>query len=245
MHPIPCVLRSPTRNRARVAFYRGERDRAEQIARRLFGRRLGLSEYAGLTGASDRDVVDVGTLAEDLYLEIHGPPALPCRVVVVLRSTPDGPVIVNESFHILLRSCQNGGLGLSVFSRQVDGARRLGVNRIETVAGRRDYENGYYTWPRFGFDGRLAAAIRQLLPPRLDGADTVLDLMASAPGRRWWKRYGVPLRVAFDLSDRSRSWSVLRRYQSRRWGRAKIDAGGQTFLSAPGKAGKNACPQVR
>jgi hypothetical protein len=219
MHAIKYLIgtRPPTHSRAQVRFYWGEQHRAEQIARRLFGHRLSLREYAQLTGATDRATVEVGTLADSLYLEIHGPRELPYRGILVLRDTAAGPVIVNEGFHILRRSCQGGGVGLYVLSRQVDGARSLGIICIETIAGRRSYENGYYTWPRYGFDGRLAASTRQELPRRLGRADTVLDLMASAHGRRWWKEHGVPLRVAFDLSHRSRSSLVLRRYLSERW----------------------------
>jgi hypothetical protein len=208
MRTIGCV---------RVVFYLGERYRAEQAARQLFGRRLATWEYAGLAGATDNGVVEVGTLADNLYLEVHGPSELPYRGVLVVRDTPAGPLLVNEGFHILRRSCQAGGLGLRVFSRQVDQARSLGIERIETVAGRYACENGYYTWPRYGFDGRLAPNIRQRLPRWLCCADTVLDLMASAPGRLWWKANGVPLRVTFDLSRRSRSWQVFERYLRQRW----------------------------
>jgi hypothetical protein len=219
MKESPCCIgafhRAPSR--ARVVFYRAERRRAEQIARRLFGRPLSAWEYADLAGATDEAAVEVGTLAGDLYLEVHGPTELAYRGILVVRATPAGPVIVNEAFHILRRSCQTGGLGLRVFSRQVDYARSLGIDRIETVAGRRAYENGYYTWPRYGFEGRLSPNTRQRLPSGLGRADTVLDLMASEPGRRWWKRYGEPLRVAFDLSHRSRSWKVLQHYLRRRW----------------------------
>jgi hypothetical protein len=98
----------------------------------------------------------------------------------------------------------------------LDYARRLGISRIELVAGRRSYENGYYTWPRFGFDGLLPPNIQQKLPPGLSHAQSVLDLMDGETGRRWWKEHGATVPVTFDLSQGSRSWEVFGRYLQER-----------------------------
>jgi len=129
-----------------------------------------------------------------------------------VRQAQRSLVILSDGFHILRPHFQGCGLGLRVFARQLEHARRLGVGRIELVAGRRAYENGYYTWPRFGFDGPLPPFVRQILPPDLSRAQSVLDLMNGQAGRRWWKRYGVTLPVTFDLTRHSRSWEVFGRY---------------------------------
>jgi hypothetical protein len=103
-------------------------------------------------------------------------------------------------------------LGFRVLKRQLDHARRLDVSRIELVAGRRSRENGYYTWPRFGFDGPLPSLVQRELPGDLRHARNVLDLMECQSGRQWWKEHGVPVPVAFDMTRHSRSWEVFRRY---------------------------------
>lgn len=204
--------RSCPQSRAEVVFFLGECIAAEAAAKRLFGRPLFPSDYAGLAGAPDDATVEVGTLAGTLYVELWGPPRLGYRAFHRVRQAQRSLVILSDGFHILRRRIQGRGLGLGVLARQLDHARRLGVSRIELVAGRRSYENGYYTWPRFGFDGPLPPHIRRKLPPGLNRAQGVLDLMQCQAGRRWWKDHGVSMPVTFDLSRGSRSWETFERY---------------------------------
>jgi hypothetical protein len=96
--------------------------------------------------------------------------------------------------------------------RQLRYAQALGIVGVETFADRRPDDNGYYLWPRFGFDGPLPSQIRQELPQDLAAAQTVLDLMQSKAGRQWWRRHGVAIRVRFDLTLESRSWRAFLRY---------------------------------
>lgn len=77
--------------------------------------------------------------------------------------------------------------------------------------------NGYYTWPRFGYDRKLNQYIRENLPKGLKGARTVLDVMRTPQGRDWWKRKGNEGEMSFDLRPGSRSRKVLTAYiQGRR-----------------------------
>jgi hypothetical protein len=91
-------------------------------------------------------------------------------------------------------------------------ARALGVTRIETDAGRGDHENGYYTWPRFGFDGPLPPRIHSMLPLGLTSAKSVLDLMDSKQGRQWWQKNGTSVQLVFEMAAQSRSWRVFEQY---------------------------------
>ena len=202
----------PARSRAEVRFSSGERQHAGQIARRLFGRSLPPWQYAGLTGAPDDARVEVGTCNRELYLETSDPIANRYRGHSYVRRVGIVLVVEKAGFHIQLRSMQRRGLGMRVFHRQLENAKALGVARIEAVAGRRHDENGYYTWPRFGFDGPLPEEVKRRLPPGLRRAAALLDLMACETGRRWWRRHGCTIPVAFDLADCSRSQEVFRRY---------------------------------
>jgi len=195
-----------------VAFFLGERGSADAVARQLFGRRLEAWEYAGLAGAPDDALVEVGTLGGGLYLELSGPPRQAYRAFQLILRVQQSLVIANDGFQILRKRQQRHGLGLRVFARQLLHACRLGIGRIETVAGRRSNENGYYTWPRFGFDGRLPPAVRECLPAGLKHCQCVLDVMDREDGRRWWRAHGVSMPVAFDVTSHSRSWEVFRRY---------------------------------
>lgn len=121
-------------------------------------------------------------------------------------------VIVKDAFHIHVEDMRRQGLGLRIFHRQLENAKTLGIQRIETIAGRRDGENGYYTWPRFGFDGPLPEEIHEKLPLGLEHARTVLDLIDCEKGRLWWREHGDTIDVAFDVAEGSRSRKVFERY---------------------------------
>ena len=213
------------RSRAQVAFLLGERRDALQAAGELFGRRLRRWEYAGLAGAPDDARVEVGTLAGDLYLEMHHD--LPDRYCgfLFVRAAGDEPVLVNDGFRIHRETMQRNGLGLRIFRRQLCQSKALGIRRIEVTAGRSRAENGYYTWPRFGMDGPLPPAIRRVLPPGLRRARSVLDLTQSEPGRWWWKAHGCCVELAFDLADGSRCWEVFQEYFRSRLGAGCRDGG--------------------
>jgi len=201
----------------------GERREALRVARGLFGRKLRLGEFAGLAGAPDDARVEVGTLAGDLYLEMHhGVSSRYCEFLFV-RSSGTGPVLVNDGLRIHREAMQRNGLGLRIFRRQLAQAKALGIRRIDVTAGRSRVENGYYTWPRFGMNGPLPVAVKRTLPPGLHSARTVLDLTESEPGRWWWKAHGCCVELAFDLAEGSRCWRVFNQYLHTRLGAGPRD----------------------
>ena len=104
------------------------------------------------------------------------------------------------------------GFGLQMFYRQVRNAVTRGVACIEALAGRRRDENGYYTWPRYGFDCPLPAVIRRRLPVGLEDARTLLGRDVVREGRQWWRQHGTAVRVRFDLAPGSRSRRTLAEY---------------------------------
>lgn len=201
----------PARSRAEVAFLRGEQAAAERTAHRLFDRQLELWEYAGLAGAPDDAQVEIGASGGELYLEMRDPAAA-YRAYYYIRRTGQQLAMINDGSCIAIRSLQHCGLGLRIFLRQAAAAAALRVARIRVVAGRRHDENGYYTWPRFGFEATLPARLRRMLPIGLDRARTVLDLMDYEKGRRWWRENGVTIAAVFDLAVGSRSRAALRQY---------------------------------
>jgi len=200
------------RSQARVAFFPGEEQAARRISRRLFGRYLEAWQYAGLAGAPDGARVEIGDSGDALLLELDDPVAAVYRAVFTVRPAASGVVLWNEGLRIHHRAMRRRGLGTRIFRRQVVSAAALRVTRIVLTAGRNHDENGYYTWPRFGFDGPLPAGIRTALPAELHASRSVLDLFESEQGRRWWRDHGVELPVAFDLSPGSRSRQVFDRY---------------------------------
>jgi len=124
--------------------------------------------------------------------------------------------------------------GTEIFVNQVRGLKKLGVDRIKTTAARSDSNNpdnsmnGYYTWPRMGFDGSVPSAVYSELPPNLkqqvDSNPTgskiprsVLNLYTTQEGRDWWQKNGDEVHDAvFDLSDGSLSMRTLNAYLNER-----------------------------
>lgn len=209
---LPILAVRPGLHDAGVAYLDGERRSAQRVARRLFGKRLVPAELAGLAGAPGGASVLVGTLGGALYLEADAPESGGYRAVVLVGRGPAGPVIVNDAVHVVRTSMQRRSIALGSFGRQLGLAQSLGVIVICTIAGRRPGENGYYTWPRFGFDGPLPPAVRRTLPPLLQGATRVLDVMACDAGGAWWKTHGLTLPVAFQVAPQSRCRRVFEEY---------------------------------
>ena len=137
-------------------------------------------------GRADDAQVEVGASAGQLYIEMRDP-AASYRGYYYVRRAAGAGVLLNDGFHVSAHSLQHRGFGLHVFHRQAMAAAALGLDRIELIAGRRRDENGYYTWPRFGFDGALPAQLRRMLPIGLEARRTVLDLMECEKGRTWWR----------------------------------------------------------
>lgn len=206
----------PARSRAAVVVYPAQWRAINRASRSLFGRPLQRWELAGLAGAPDGAEVDVQTSSGELYLDTSEPLAARYRTHHTVLHAGCVLVVVIEGFHIHEESLQNKGIGLRMFYRQVENAKRLGIDRIETRAGRQAHENGYYTWPRFGFDGPLSQGIRAKLPFGLRDAQNVLDLIDCEQGRLWWKEHGETICVVFDLSGRSRCLAALEKYVGQR-----------------------------
>ena len=207
--PEPCVL-----------YCLGEEREAGRVSLGLFGRTLRTWEYAALAGAPASAEILVGVLDGGLYLETRDRRQHEYLAVTLVRLVRCCLIVVNDGFHIYRPSMRGKGLGLRVFTKQLHQAKRMGARRIDTTAGRNPGENGYYTWPRFGFDAMLPFEIRPSLPPDLRHAQTVLDLMESEEGRTWWRQHGTAIEASFDLADHSRSWQVFQRYRAERaaWG---------------------------
>jgi hypothetical protein len=216
-------------SRAAVVFLAGEHRAAERISLRLFGRTLRPREYAGLAGAPDNAKVEVGASDGQLYIELGDPISAAYRGHYYLFCRKAAVVLRSDGFHICVRAMRRQGFGLQVHYRQARNAAACGVDRIDLCAGRRHDENGYYTWPRYGFDCPLPASIRRGLPLGLRHSRTLLDLMSCEKGRQWWQANGVAIRVQFDLAPKSRSRRVLEEYVRSKTIDACTTAGSTSF----------------
>lgn len=148
-----------------------------------------------------------------------------------LGKDSNGKVFIENSDFRVKSQDQGKGIGAEVFGRQVEYSQEHGVSYIKCHAARWDDDgessfNGYYTWPRMGYDQSLESIARQDDHSRqvsdkalqnFPDAKTVLDIMESPGGREWWKENGTQMEHAvFDLSQGSRSLAVHQKYLEER-----------------------------
>jgi len=174
--------------------------RAVEHAAKILGRPVTASDLADLAGAPpDATAKVILSTPSAITIEVRSRSLNATRH---LRSDGRGlPFLENEKNRV--READRGkGLGSEAFAAQVEAASRLGVDRIEAYAAQSAGFNGYYTWPRLGFDAPLPPSgpggPLPGLPPGLAGARRLSDLMATPEGRAWWKAHGISLDVAFD-----------------------------------------------
>lgn len=189
---------------------------AADLALDLFSRAVADEELAAAVGALDGAALS-GSVRKgrELFVEIAHP--LIVRQERGFRRDANGELYIwNHYFE--KRHDAPPGVGLRSFKTQVEGARQLGVKRIELWAAG-DYNdrsyNGYYTWARFGFDAPLTTADRILLPAELAGASTVNEII-DLGGNGWWKRHGSARKMVFHLAENSSMMRVFRNYLNKK-----------------------------
>lgn len=113
------------------------------------------------------------------------------------------------------------GTGIKVFAAMVKAAQKLGFKKIENYAagnsaqladGRGQGTNGYYTWPRFGYNAPIPAYLRPYLPNSLQDAHDLRELYNLPGGAKWWRENGNGLNLEFNLAENSDSMQILKDY---------------------------------
>jgi hypothetical protein len=212
-----------------------ERQEIEEASRQIFGEQAKPQDLATLSGAPDganvRLRVTTAPWAKAGHVSIE---------VAYHGYTNDGSYEGNRTIHytptggarIENNLFRGKGSGLEMFGRQVEQATRFGVGHIEThavgkfVAGpdpNKTYaeDNGYVTWPKFGYDGPLEQSDIDRLPANLradvqTSGGNISGLMASKEGQAWWLRNGSAINLRFDLTPGSYSQRTLAAYLEKR-----------------------------
>lgn len=200
------------------------------------GREWPDEDYARLGGALEGAKVFLTGDQDTLEISIESPEYFCGRAVGVV----DGQLVMENQQFEVYRDHQGRGLGTKVFAQQIAACERMGVTKIGCEAARSGEMNGYYTWPRLGYDAELTAdewagraskkkyqsltgesdeAIRRAvldgitkLGLPLDRSFRLQDLMQSPDGRALWKRYGVTIQCLFDPRPGSVSRRVFDAY---------------------------------
>lgn len=180
----------------------------QKVAGKVLDRKIGSQEMLNLAGIGhgqasitiNGDQVVISA-SNDQY-----------RLTRTLKQNYAGKIVLQaDSFHVA-KEHQGSGIGAEVFGRMIQEARRLGVNKIVTFAARSPEENGYWAWPKFGYDTEISGDLRSLLPRSLAGAERLSDLLVTPEGSEWWRQHGTGTSLTFDLTPGSRSMEMWKTY---------------------------------
>jgi hypothetical protein len=198
-----------------VLLGQGEHESRARAVRRLFPEsNLSTEELPKLVGAPNggRVTAYANQAGDQIHFGMDHPHVK--EFSRTLHRTPDGKLVMSNNLFFLKKAHRGSGMGLDVFSSEVRQLAALGVDRIDTCAGKGGIMNGYYTWARLGYDAPLDAGFQKRLPPALAGAKTVQDLMTTPEGRDHWKANGYMTPMSFDLTPGSGSLKVLDAYMA-------------------------------
>ncbi len=130
--------------------------------------------------------------------------------------------IRNESF--MVDQSAPEGIGTRMLATQVMAASAEGFREISTLAfgGPKSTWQGYYVWPRLGFDGEIDPDVLAKVPDdlradleELSGGEPprLMHMMASSEGRSWWRDNGQSTEAVFPLGGQDNiSRDVLTEY---------------------------------
>jgi hypothetical protein len=217
-------------------------DRLHEYENDFLGRRFSDSEYIGLVVAHPCDTVLVAPVEREdpatgenyrwveVYLRGETKPNMDSvwstyRTRYGITRNQQGNIELIMFKFDVAPEAQGQGIAAQVFAMQARAAYNLGFNSIVGTAKRRDKpaldsSNGYYTWPRFGFDCLINDQMRSLwsLPPEFTSLEHLSDLLRSNEGRAWWKINGKSVYVDFDTDPSSQSMRIFRQYFTDKFG---------------------------
>lgn len=236
--PLPQYLRPETaaaihEQRTRppqLSFPSSRLSRSEENAHNLwedyFGQPYSHESMARLLGSAPGSHWRV--YGDPTYLGAYGDSHAINQASRAIRIDPKTrqPYISNQSL-FLRPSARGQGLGLSMFRNQVQEAANLGMQHIQTTAGKGHGMSGWAVWPKMGYNMDLDDHIRRKLPKELQGAKTLQQLLAMPGGGQWWagdtwdrknsektgrRGHGEMANLKFDLTPGSESMQALNRY---------------------------------
>lgn len=218
---LPAEPKLPTygESKAEVVGFDGDPKKLSEAlgaAKEVLGRDVTPSDLASLAGAPDGAKVQVEAVANGVYIHFEAEGVTSARR---LRIGEDGKPEIYNGFLEVAEAQRGKGIGRQILGRQIEQSQRLGIARMQTLAGG-DAEsaeagqmNGYMVWPKFGYDGRLDEEHLDALPAQFRGVETIQELYSTREGRQAWERHGSAIHLEFDLSPDSDSLEIWNEYQ--------------------------------
>ncbi len=122
--------------------------------------------------------------------------------------------VENQIF--ILKKGKTHGNGLRAFINEINELRKLKFKNmtVHAIFGLPEF-NGAYTWARFGFE--IIGLDREdfidfLKYKHKRSEESLIDLMNTPNGQKFWKKYAFDFRGYFDLTKSSENLKALKRY---------------------------------
>lgn len=200
-------------------------DKVANFSQDIFQRKLTDEEYSRLVDARTGEIVRIyadtsrttGTPIPTIRIKLMRTVLInkqksKVEVEYWLSNNGSRPVLTLMDFEVP-PIAQGKGLATQMFATQVAAAHDLGFNEIVAYADYRNGRNGYYTWPRLGFDKPLTLEERNKLPFEFNNFTSLGAILDNPEGRKWWSEHGstlgFDLETTFDISPQSRSINRL------------------------------------
>lgn len=172
------------------------------------GRDLADEQIVRLSGAPESSTIIVKCTENVVSIEVNS--KYYKSQLRRIHREPDGKIVIyNASLEKATAIKKMGSMSLR---DQVKEAVSQGFDRLETFAVREDEGNGYYTWPRNGFDGPIPEHLRNILPKELSSLRNVQELFRTQAGKDWWRIHGDSVFLKFDLKKDSEGIKLLSNY---------------------------------
>lgn len=202
--------------------YQPHVEKVAEKSQAIFQRVLTDEDYINLIGARTGEMVLVHIDNVERFPGVFVPAIYITHRRIILQDEHSGNILViygifytDRGQMLSLQKCevpsfaQRKGLATRLLAEQVVAARAFGFDQIIDYADRSDKQNGYYTWPRLGFDKCLTEEEKSRLPAQFADVTHLSDLIKRPEGRNWWRDQGFPLELIFDTSLGSRSMQLL------------------------------------
>ena len=184
----------------------------------FLGRNISANEIGDMIGAPDGSIIDIESGSSAVWITAKHPSVSDMKRTLMRE---DGNLVMINNI-LVLNDTAPKGMGTAIVTRQVEAARQLGISKIEMFATgnaqSREF-NGYYTWPRLGFNAEIPTGTISRIPSEIKGTmrdNTMLELYRTQAGRDWWRENGSNSRLAFDTSPNSKSSQALDAYNEER-----------------------------
>lgn len=177
---------------------------AQAIASKAVGTPISSADILDLIGAPSDARVDVYPQALGIICTVQHP-LYEFNSIHMLGRQESGQWELSTQV-IELKNDAPHGTGTRIIAHQREAAMRMGFAALTLYAAKSEGMNGYYTWPRMGFDLELRP--ENPLPKHMAHCTTSNELMQIPDGAAWWRSngHGGEAIMAFDNETSTNVW---------------------------------------